>query len=211
VGRLTLIDFDHVAESNLNRQVQAGLDSLGKAKTDALAARLAQTAPTTTVACMDTFLTAENASAIRQCGADFFIDACDDLLAKQAFILQFSSRERPRCLVVCGAAGGKCDPGHVAAADLAESVHDPLLSKLRYSMRKNHGLPRQGRMHIPVVFSREPMAQGGRAHAAEAGNNGGPGTALACSGYGSTVLVTATMGLRAAALALTRLTANPRG
>lgn len=218
VGRLTLIDYDHVTESNLNRQVQAGLNTLGKAKTEALAERLAQVAPATEVACIDAFLTPANAAEIRHCGADFFIDACDDLAAKQSFILQFAARERARQLIVCGAAGGKRDPGRVVVADMAQAVHDPLLSKLRYGLRKGHHFARQGKMQVPVVYSPEPISRGPgspgavqkkpheealqeRASVVKAG----PGSALACSGYGSSVMVTATMGLQAAAWALTHL------
>lgn len=218
VGRLTLIDYDHVVESNLNRQVQAGLNTLGKAKTEALAERLAQVAPATELVCIDAFLTPENAAEIRHCGADLFIDACDDLLAKQAFILQFAAKERARQLIVCGAAGGKRDPGRVVVADMAQAAHDPLLSKLRYGLRKGHNFARQGKMRVPVVYSAEPMARGpdspdavqkappqepprGSATAAQTG----PGSALACAGYGSSVMVTATMGLQAAAWAVSQV------
>jgi tRNA threonylcarbamoyladenosine dehydratase len=222
VGRLTLVDYDHVVQSNLNRQVQAGLNTLGKAKTQALAERLAQIAPATEVACIDAFLTPENAREIRYCGADFFIDACDDLLAKQALILQFAAKERTQQLVVCGAAGGKRDPGRVMVADMAQAVHDPLLSKLRYGLRKGHRFARDGKMQVTVVFSTEPMARGtgslstvpptppqeargGSATVARAG----PGSALACAGYGSSVMVTATIGLQAAARAVAQITSVP--
>lgn len=206
VGTLTLIDFDHVAESNLNRQVQADVESLGKAKTDALAERLARIAPHTQVHRIDAFLTPENASAIRRCGADFFIDACDDLPAKEAFVLQFSPKERAQALLVCGAAGGKRDPGRVVCADLAQTAHDPLLAKLRYGLRKKHGLPRVGRMQVPVVYSAEPMV---RSHAPEqSGPGAAAGSPLACAGYGSTVVVTASMGMRAAAQAITQITSG---
>jgi tRNA A37 threonylcarbamoyladenosine dehydratase len=218
VGRLTLVDYDHVAESNLNRQVQAGLDTLGKAKTAALAERLAQVAPTTELVCIDAFLTPENAAEIRHCGAGFFIDACDDFLAKQSFILQFAARERARQLIICGAAGGKRDPGRVVVADMAQAVHDPLLSKLRYGLRKSHNFPRQGKMRVPVVFSTEPMARGLGSLGAlrktphqedlqesATAVKAGPGSALACAGYGSSVMVTATMGLQAAAWAVTQM------
>lgn len=204
VGTLTLIDFDHVAESNLNRQVQADTESLGKAKTDALAERLALIAPHTKVHRIDTFLTPENAASIRQCGAHFFIDACDDLPAKEAFILQFSPKERAQALLVCGAAGGKHDPGRVICADLAQSAHDPLLSKLRYGLRKKYGLPRVGRMQVPVVYSAEPMARNRATR--PAGSQPGAGSPLACAGYGSTVVVTASMGMQAAAQAIAQIT-----
>jgi tRNA A37 threonylcarbamoyladenosine dehydratase len=197
VGRLTLVDFDHVAESNLNRQVQATTRNLGQAKTEALRDRLAIVAPHTEVQGFDAFLTPENAAEIRSCGAHFFIDACDDVAAKTALVLQFSSKQRPRELVVCGAAGGKRNPTRVAYGDLAETSHDPLLAKLRYGLRRGYGFPREGRLLVSVVYSAESVQRpiGGAAA-------GRPGSALACAGYGSIVTVTAAMGMAAAARAL---------
>ena len=207
VGQLTLVDFDHVAESNLNRQVQASMQSLGQAKTEALKARLALIAPHTAVRCIDDFLTPDNAAAIRACGADFFIDACDDVAAKTALVLQFSPKYRTRQLIVCGAAGGKRDPSRVVHADLAETSHDPLLAKLRYGLRRSHGLARDGRLSVPVVYSPEAVQ---RSVADTPGDSGQPaqraGSALACAGYGSLVMVTAAMGMVAAARAVHWLT-----
>nr|UOZ97416.1 tRNA threonylcarbamoyladenosine dehydratase [Cupriavidus sp.] len=175
-------------------------------------------APATGLVCIDAFLTPENAAEIRHCGADFFIDACDDLLAKQAFILQFAAKERVRQLIVCGAAGGKRDPGRVVVADMAQAAHDPLLSKLRYRLRKGHDFARHGKMRVPVVFSTEPMArslalparlpkalQQADERQPDRAVKAGPGSALACAGYGSSVMVTATMGLQAAAWAVTQV------
>ena len=207
VGRLTLVDFDHVAESNLNRQVQASIQTLGQAKTQALKDRLALIAPHTQVHCIDDFLTPDNAAAIRACGAHFFIDACDDAAAKMALVLQFPAKHRARQLIVCGAAGGKRDPSRVAHADLADTSHDPLLAKLRYGLRRSHGLPRNGRLSVPVVYSPESIQ---RPDPDEAGTGGQAipraGSALACAGYGSLVMVTAAMGMVAAARALHWLT-----
>lgn len=207
VGQLTLVDFDHVAESNLNRQVQASIQSLGQAKTEALKERLALIAPHTEVRCIDDFLTPDNAAAIRACGADFFIDACDDVAAKMAFVLQFSPKHRTRQLIVCGAAGGKRDPSRVVHADLAETSHDPLLAKLRYGLRRGHGFARDGRLSVPVVYSTEAVQ---RPVADTLGDPSQPaqraGSALACAGYGSLVMVTAAMGMVAAARAVHWLT-----
>jgi tRNA A37 threonylcarbamoyladenosine dehydratase len=159
------------------------------------------------VHCIDDFLTPDNAVAIRACGADFFIDACDDVGAKTALVLQFSPKHRVRQLIVCGAAGGKRDPSRVAHADLAETSHDPLLAKLRYGLRRSHGFARDGRLSIPVVYSPESVE---RPVADRLGVPGQPaqraGSALACAGYGSLVMVTAAMGMVAATRAVHWLT-----
>ena len=195
IGRLTLIDFDVVTESNLNRQVQAGTTTLGCAKVVALANRLREVVPEVAVAPVDEFLTPANAAALLRPIPDAVIDATDDLAAKVA--LACWARQERRFLVIAGAAGGKQDPTRVRAADLAQAIQDPLLAKLRARLRRDHGFPRLPRkMGLRVIFSDEPMVRrancDGRAR-------------LACAGYGSIVTVTATVGLAAAAQVIAAL------
>ena len=100
----------------------------------------------------------------------------------------------------------------VAVADLAEVTHDPLLASLRQRLRKAHGAPRQGRLDIACVFSREAVA----APVDDcdiAGDTGSSGRSesdgsLNCHGYGSTVTVTASFGMVAAGLAIDQLLAG---
>ncbi|MEN9793944.1 MAG: hypothetical protein RJA17_484 [Pseudomonadota bacterium] len=206
VGGLLLVDMDHVAESNLNRQVQATHQTLGQAKVQALADRLRSIAPALLVYPVEDELTPENVSAFLAGGGvsgsgwtapQVWIDACDDLRAKEALVLAMPARSRPRSLVVSGGAGGKLDPTRIRVGDLADTKQDPLLSKLRYSLRRQHGFPRAGAMRIRVVSSDEP---------ARATEGCDPAAKLACAGYGSMVTVTASMGLAAAAEAMRLIT-----
>jgi tRNA A37 threonylcarbamoyladenosine dehydratase len=197
VGALILIDMDHVAESNLNRQVQALHTTLGEEKGQALARRVAGIAPSCQVTVVDEFVTPDNFSAMVSANnALVWLDATDDLRAKKAMILELHRLGRLHQLIVSGAAGGKTDPTRVEAGDLSETEHDPLLSSLRYDLRKHHGFPRQGKMKIKTVFSRQPMASS---------EDCDPQAKLACAGYGSLVTITAVMGMVAANLALTHL------
>lgn len=193
VGRLTLIDMDHVAESNINRQVQALHSTLGMAKSHALAERLRDIAPSCAISAVDTFLDADNASALLAPG--IWIDATDDPRAKRAMILHMRDAHRLNDLIVSGGAGGKTDPTRIMRADLAETSQDPLLSALRYSLRRQHGFARKGRMGVRVVFSTQAM---------QSAQDCDPSARLACAGYGSMVTVTAAMGLAAAAEAMHR-------
>jgi hypothetical protein len=101
-------------------------------------------------------------------------------------------------LVCVGAAGGKRQRRTVAVDDLADTTHDPLLASLRQRLRKAGAAPRQGRMGVRCVFSREPVVR----PAGPAATSPAPGAALACAGYGSSVTVTATFGLVAAGEAI---------
>lgn len=195
VGSITLVDMDHVAESNINRQVQAMHSTLGAAKVEALWARIKDIAPQCEVHLIDDFLTAENAGEVLGRENTVWIDATDDLRAKMAMVLVMRDQKRLKDLVVSGGAGGKTDPTRIEAVDLAQATQDPLLSSLRYDLRRHHGFPRVGTMKIQAVVCRQQMSQA---------QDCDPSAKLACAGYGSLVTVTACMGMAAANLAMHR-------
>ena len=150
VGRLTLVDMDVVAESNINRQAQASHTTKGMAKVEAMAERLRGINPQINLTLVDDFLSLENidtlfgentAEAAAQGKPSFWIDACDDYEAKLLMIRYFRQRERPRHLIVSGGAGGKTDPTWVRLGDLAKTFHDPLLAKLRKTLKGKPGFP----------------------------------------------------------------------
>jgi tRNA A37 threonylcarbamoyladenosine dehydratase len=127
---------------------------------------------------------------------DVLVDACDQSSAKLALAVWALATRTP--LVCVGAAGGKRRAEAVAVEDLAEATHDPLLASLRQRLRKAGAAPRQGRMGVRCVFSREPVQQPQQ----DGCDVGTAGAALACAGYGSSVTVTATFGLVAAGEAI---------
>lgn len=191
VARLTLIDMDHIAESNINRQIHALTSTLGQAKIEAMRARIAQIHPGCQVDVVDDFVSPENWPSLLPTMPDAVIDACDQLKAKQAMTLWALREKVP--FVCVGAAGGKRLAHKVDVDDLSSITHDPLLAQLRYRLRKHHGAPRDGkRMHVRCVFSREAVAGPDPSCALQ-----GDGT-LNCHGYGSLVGVTATFGMCAA-------------
>ena len=191
VARLTLIDMDHIAESNINRQIHALTSTLGQAKIEAMRARIAQIHPGCQVDVVDDFVSPENWPSLLPTMPDAVIDACDQLKAKQAMTLWALREKVP--FVCVGAAGGKRLAHKVDLDDLSSVTHDPLLAQLRYRLRKHHGAPRDGkRMHVRCVFSREAVAGPDPSCALQ-----GDGT-LNCHGYGSLVGVTATFGMCAA-------------
>ena len=194
VAELTLVDLDHVAESNINRQVQALGATLGMAKVRALAQRFADIHPGCRVHEVEEFASAENWPALLPQPVDVVIDACDQLRAKLAMAAWSLATRSP--LVVVGAAGGKRRAQAVEVADLAEATHDPLLASLRQRLRQQHGAARKGAIGLRCVFSREPVAMPALKDACDVEAN------LNCHGYGSTVSVTATFGMVAAQVAL---------
>ena len=198
VARLVLVDFDQVAESNINRQVMALGSTLGMAKAEALRRRISDIHPGCEVLCVEEFASADNWPGLLAAPVDLVIDACDQSAAKLALAAWALQTGTP--LVCVGAAGGKQLAQAVDVADLAEVTHDPLLAGLRQRLRKQ-GAPRSGRIGVHCVFSREAVA------APLNDDSCATDGTLNCAGYGSSVTVTATFGLVAAgeALRLVRL------
>jgi tRNA A37 threonylcarbamoyladenosine dehydratase len=203
VGALTLIDLDHIAESNINRQIHALDSTVGQAKVLAMRERVAQIHPGCRVNTVEEFVEPGNWPQLLPTGVDAVIDACDELKAKAA-MAAWALQSRA-LFISCGAAGGKRLAHQVDVDDLAKTTHDPLLAQLRYRLRKFHGAPREGkRIGIPCVFSREAVAPPDPSCAIDEGDG-----SLNCHGYGSVVAVTATFGQCAAGWVLDRL-ASPK-
>lgn len=198
VGALTLVDLDHVAESNINRQIHALASTVGQAKVLAMRERIAQINPRCAVHAVEEFVEPDNWPQILPPGVDAVIDACDQVRAKTAMAAW--ALQGRKLFITCGAAGGKRLAHKVDVEDLAHTTHDPLLAQLRYRLRKFHGAPREGkRIGVPCVFSREAVAPPDPSCAIE-----GDGS-LNCHGYGSVVSVTATFGQCAAGWILDRI------
>ena len=193
VGALTLIDLDQVSESNVNRQVQALGSTIGAAKVEVLRRRIADIHPGCAVEAVEEFVDETNWPALLRRRADAVVDACDNVRAKA--VIAAWSRATGTPLLIVGAAGGKRAAERVEVGDLADTTHDPMLASLRQRLRKLHGAPRTGAMGLACVFSRESVVAPLVDECAIDGS-------LNCHGYGSSVAVTATFGMVAAARAI---------
>ena len=199
IGRITLIDLDHIAESNINRQIHALDATLGQAKVQAMGKRIAQINPGCDVAAVDDFVDADNVARVLP-ACDAVIDAIDNVRAKAALIAH--ARAQGIRIVTTGGAGGRTDPTRIELADLSRTTQDALASKTRALLRKAYGFPREPKRKFGVdcVFSAEPLRRPATTVvcAADAPAMDG-GAGLACAGYGSSMAVTAGFGLAAAA------------
>lgn len=207
VASLTLVDLDHIAESNINRQIHALNDTVGQAKVLAMRDRIAKINPDCRVLAVDDFVEPGNwleivAAAEQANGAlTAVVDACDQASAKLAMAAW--ARETRRPFITVGAAGGKRHAHQVEIEDIASVTHDPLLAGVRQKLRKLHGAPCDGKkMGVACVFSRESVAPPDASCAID-----GDGS-LNCHGYGSVVSVTATFGQCAAGWLLDRISVD---
>ena len=201
IGRLTLIDLDHIAESNINRQIHALDSTLGAAKTTAMAARIAQINPACVLNVVEEFIDERNpATLIPPC--DAVLDAIDHVRAKAALIAW--CRQAGIRIVTTGAAGGRTDPTRIEVMDLARTTQDALASKVRAQLRKAYGFPRepQKKFGVECVFSPEQARRPASADSCAVDAAFEAGAGLNCAGYGSSVTVTASFGFAAAARVL---------
>jgi len=222
VARLTLVDLDHIAESNINRQVHALDNTLGMAKVQAMRERIAHIHPGCVVACVEAFVDTDNWPDVLGCEADLdwkqvaVIDACDQVKAKTAMAAWAIRAGSP--FISVGAAGGKQFAHKVDIEDLSLVTHDPLLAQMRYRLRKEHGAARgKKKIGVACVFSREAVMQPAAVAAMtgdaslagpvepDSSGNAQSDATLNCHGYGSVVTVTSTFGLCAAGWVLGKI------
>lgn len=207
IGRLTLVDLDNIAESNMNRQIHALEDTLGKAKVTAMRERIAAINPRCQVVEIEDFVTPDNLVQVLQGQPDMVVDCMDDTKAKIALAAWCKQQGLP--LVMVGSAGGKLDATRLQLADLAHVQGDRMLAKVRNQLRRDHGFPKasdskkSARFGISCVFSDEPVEK-----PQEACDTGAGLTGLHCAGYGSSICVTASAGFIAAQQAIDSLLAR---
>ena len=222
VARLTLIDLDHIAESNINRQIHALDTTLGQAKVQAMRERIARINPDCLVTCIEEFVEPANWPDILALDGGFdrkqlaVIDACDQVRAKTA-MAAWAVKSKV-ALISVGAAGGKRLAHRVDIDDLSLVTHDPLLAQMRYRLRREQGAARQGKIGVACVFSREPVQRPSIECAVDQQEVASPNNleqtpadlaqtdgSLNCHGYGSVVSVTSTFGMCAAGWVLDKI------
>lgn len=207
VGKLTLVDLDNVAESNINRQIHALDGNFGKAKVTAMRERIMEINPLCAVTEIEDFVTPDNLQQVLACQPDMVVDCMDDTKAKTA--LAAYCKQRGVALVMAGSAGGKLDATRLRLADLAHVQGDRMLAKVRNQLRRDHGfakasdLKKSAKFGIAAVYSDEPVER--PAESCDAPQSGLTG--LHCAGYGSSICVTATAGFIAAQHTIQRLVA----
>lgn len=148
VGRLTLIDFDDIGVTNLNRQLHALEGTIGHPKVQVMAARCRSINPAVQVEPLKTFYSAENSEELLGRGYDFVLDCIDQITAKLHLIQ--SCKERGLPVIASMGAANKLDPTLVRVADLAHTRNCRLARILRKELRRRgvHG-------GVKVVYSTE--------------------------------------------------------
>lgn len=149
VGRLTLVDHDTVAVSNINRQLPALLSSVGRSKTEVMAERIRDIQPDCRLEVHTTFIDPDNVAGLLPADADHVVDCIDSLSCKVALIATAYRAGLP--VAASMGAGNKLDVSRVRLADIAKTQVCPLAREVRHRL-KRQGITRG----ILTVYSDEP-------------------------------------------------------
>lgn len=156
VGKLTLVDFDTVSESNINRQLIADTSSVGKLKIDAARERIRLINPDTEVITHNLFYNEENAAEVDFSGADYIVDAIDSVKSKISVILRAKRENIP--IISCMGTGNKIDALGFEITDIYKTSECPLARVMRHEMRK-HGVE-----SLKVLYSKSAVYTSPRAN-----------------------------------------------
>ena len=174
IGSFDLVDSDRVDISNLNRQIIATEDTLGRFKTEVMKERMLSIDPEVSVREHRCFYLPENADAFDLSGYDYVIDAVDTVTAKIAIVENAKKAGTP--VISCMGTGNKLHPEMLKAADIYDTKVCPLAKVMRHELRARNI------KELKVVFSEEepirPLA-GGRIPASTAFVPGAAGLLIA--------------------------------
>lgn len=147
VGKLTLIDGDTVAKSNINRQIIALESTVGNHKAEVMKDRILDINPNAEVEALNIFLNSETVSTIDFTQFDYIVDAVDDIKAK--VLLAKIADENKIPIIAAMGAGNKTDPTKFEVSDIFKTSVCPLARIMRHELKK------AGIKKLKVVYSKE--------------------------------------------------------
>jgi tRNA A37 threonylcarbamoyladenosine dehydratase len=133
VGHLTLVDFDQVCLTNLNRQLHATRRTVGAAKVGIMTERCRTINPKATIVPEQVFFEASTSERLLAPGYDYVLDAIDNVTAKIHLLEACVARNQP--VIACMGAGGRTDPTRIRVTDISRTQKDPLAKVVRKELR----------------------------------------------------------------------------
>lgn len=147
VGALTLVDKDTVSVSNINRQIIATYDTVGRSKTEVMAERLHSINPEMVVECRDCFFLPDTAGNFDFTAYDYVVDAVDTVTAKLELVKKAQEAGVP--VISCMGTGNKLDPSRFEITDISKTTVCPLAKVMRRELKK------RGITKLKVLYSKE--------------------------------------------------------
>ena len=141
IQRLTIVDADRVAESNINRQLMATTETVGQVKVEALKDRLLTINPNAEITAVEDIFTEATAGRFHLDDYDYIIDAIDSLSDK-ALLIELATQTKARLFSSMGAAL-KMDPTRIKVAEFWKVKGDPLARALRNKFKRQKRFPKK--------------------------------------------------------------------
>ena len=148
IEKVIIVDYDIIDETNLNRQILAISNNIGRKKVDEAEARVKQINPNCKVIKIDKKIMSDNINVLFEEKIDYIIDACDTVETKKELIRQ--SLKRKIKLISSMGTGNKLNPSKLEIIDIRKTSYDPL-SKVIRKMVKDEKIKEK----IMVVSSTE--------------------------------------------------------
>lgn len=200
VGKITMIDYDSIATSNINRQIHTLSSTLDQKKCTAMLDRIKGINPACEVTIIDDFITLDNMAEYLSRDYDYVVDAIDSIKFKAGIIYYCKRNKIP--IITTGGAGGLTDPSVIKVVDLSKTYNDALAAKVRSTLRDQYNFTKNTKRSfgIECAFSSQqqlyPKEDGSVSHE----KPGIHGVSLDCRfGYGAASFVTGTFGFIVAA------------
>ena len=147
VGKLTLVDDDCICLTNINRQLHATTQTIGRFKVEVMKERVLDINPQARVTVIQKFYLPENAEEFFATNCDYIVDAIDTVTAKIDLIVRAQSKGIP--VISSMGAANKMDPTQFEVADIFKTTVCPLAKVMRYELRA------RGVKALKVVYSKE--------------------------------------------------------
>lgn len=148
IENITLVDYDKIDISNINRQIIAKESNIGKSKVEEWKKRILEINSNVNVTIIKEKITKDNIDILFNKKYDYIIDACDTVIVKKILIKKCKEKNI-KLLTICGM-GKKINPSLVKICDIKDTEYDPIAKELRKYIRDNHI---KGK--IPCIFSNE--------------------------------------------------------
>lgn len=150
VSSITIVDYDRIDITNINRQIIALHSTIGKKKVDVLSTRIKDINPNCQVKTYDLFIDSSNIQLIFDADYDYILDCCDTIKSKELIIREAVKRKIK--IISSMGAGFKLDPSKISIAKLKNTSYDKIASILRKNLKDQKEC-----LEIPVVYSTESV------------------------------------------------------
>jgi len=147
VGKLVLVDDDCICLTNINRQLHATHQTVGKPKVEVMRDRVLAINPRVEVEIYQRFYLPGQGEEMVRANYDYIIDAIDTITAKLDLVVQAHRQGIP--VISCMGAGNKLDPSRFEISDIYATSVCPLAKVMRRELRKRE-VPA-----LKVVYSKE--------------------------------------------------------